>query len=270
VAALLQRDLKQHAGALTGSSTRTGQRMRQIIYRFKTTPTGRRLVERPVVSAAWLRVRSLPHYARRGHIARSRIVRRYVAETDEPRLQLGTGPGRLAGWLNSDVVTGDVYLDIGRRLPIPDNTFAFVFTEHVIEHIPETAGERLLRELHRILKPGGVARITTPDLRKIIALYEDQNPAISRSDYARFLDEITGRRHDHPAQLFNDFMRLWGHYYLYDEEDLTAKLLSAGFVGVKRCKFGDSEHDFLRGLESHGPDWENDAEAMSLEATRPE
>jgi predicted SAM-dependent methyltransferase len=252
-----------------GSSTSDDQSMRQIIGRFKKTQTGRRLVERPVVSGAWLRTRSLPHYATRGHIARSRILRRYIAETETPRLQLGAGPRLLPGWLNSDIVAGDIYLDIGRRLPIADATFVFAFAEHVIEHIPETAGKCLLRELFRILKPGGVVRITTPDLRKIIALYEDENPAISRSDYARFLDEITGRRHDRPCQVFNDFMRLWGHYYVYDEEDLAAKLLSTGFVAVKRCEFGESEHDLLRAVESHGPDWENEAEAMCLEATRP-
>ncbi|MBA2794276.1 MAG: hypothetical protein H0U32_09860 [Thermoleophilaceae bacterium] len=43
----------------------------------------------------------------------------------EPRLQLGAGPHALPGWLNSDLISGDIYLDLGRRLPLPDQSFTF-------------------------------------------------------------------------------------------------------------------------------------------------
>lgn len=175
----------------------------------------------------------------------------------------------MAGWLNSDLLAGDIYLDISRSLPLPDGVFAYAFGEHVIEHISERAGLRLFGELYRVLRPGGVVRLTTPDLRKIIALYEDRNPVISRAEYVRYLDELTGKRHERPCQLFNDFLRLWGHRHVYDEEDLTAKLLSAGFARVERFEPGESAHETLRGVERHGQaEWVNRAEAMCIEATR--
>jgi predicted SAM-dependent methyltransferase len=236
--------------------------MRNLVTRLKRT-------ENPAARDLLLRARGYVHYVPHGHIARRRVVARYLASQEEPRLQIGAGPVALPGWLNSDLISGDVYLDLARRLPLPSASFAYVFGEHVIEHIPETTGTALLGELHRVLRPGGVLRLTTPDLRKIIAIYEDRNPVVTRDDYARFLDEETGKRHDRACQIFNDYLRLWGHRYIYDEEDLTAKLYAAGFGEVERRESGESAHELLRGLERHGgADWVNRAEAMSIEATR--
>ena len=226
-------------------------------------------VEDPAVRAVLLRARGALHYAARGHLARRRAVERYLASTNEPRLQIGAGPSTLPGWLDSDLIGGDIYVDLARRLPFPDGTFAYVFGEHVIEHLPEQTGSALLGEVHRIVRPGGVVRLTTPDLQKIIALYEDRNPVVSRADYAAFLDRETGKRHERACQILNDYLRLWGHRYVYDEEDLRAKLEAAGFREVERREPGESEHRALRGLERHGGEaWVNAAEAMCLEATK--
>jgi predicted SAM-dependent methyltransferase len=245
--------------------------MSSLVERFRQTALFERLKrsENPIGPYIWLRLRGSLHYATRGHIARRRLVRGYLDAIDEPRLQIGSGPVQLDGWLNSDLVCGDIHLDAGKPLPIPDDSFQYVFCEHLIEHVSERAGMQLLAEMRRILKPGGRLRITTPDLPKIIAIYEDRNPAVDRDTYSRFLDDITGKRHDRACQIFNDFMHLWGHLYIYDEEDLTAKLVEVGFTGVERREPGESSYDSLRGLEHHGPCWENEAEAMCLEAERP-
>jgi predicted SAM-dependent methyltransferase len=227
-------------------------------------------VENPVGRYLLLRGRGSIHYAARGHLVRRRVIDRYLVATADPRLHIGAGSRRLGGWLNVDLIAGDVYVDLERRLPFPAAVFDHVFGEHVIEHLSERAAERLLGDLFRVLRPGGVLRLTTPDLRKIIALYEDRNPVVSRQEYARFLDRETGKRHERACQLFNDYLRLWGHRYVYDEEDLVAKLAAAGFVRIERREPGESAHEMLRGLEQHGgEEWINRAEAMSLEATRP-
>ncbi len=64
-------------------------------------------------------------------------------------------------------------------------------------------------------------------------------------------------------------MHAWGHRFIYDREELTAKLQLAGFEHVNECVPGESDHAALRSLERHGPSWENAAEAMCLEARRP-
>jgi predicted SAM-dependent methyltransferase len=226
-------------------------------------------VKNPIARLLLLRARAALHYAVRGHLIRRVIVSRYLQATEEPRLQIGAGPIRLPGWLNTDLISGDIYLDLTRRLPLPDEAISFAFGEHVIEHITEKAADRLLRELHRILRPGGVLRLTTPELGKLIAIYEDRNPVISRAEYGRFLDEETGKPHDHACQILNDYMRLWGHRHIYDEDHLRAKLEAAGFDRIARHEPGESSHPPLRGIERHGDaEWMNRAEAFSLEAIR--
>ena len=210
------------------------------------------------------------HWLRRGHVVRHRIVSQYLRSTSEPKLQIGAWRFPLSGWLNSDLVTGSVHLDLTRPLALPDSTFSYVFGEHVIEHLSERHGVALLRELRRILRPGGVVRLTTPDLKKIIALYEDRHEGISLRDYLAYFNQETWH-HARPCQLFNTYLRHWGHKYIYDEEDLAAKLREAGFDSVERCHPGQSRHPALAGIERHHEqtvDWVNDVEAMTLEAAR--
>ena len=200
---------------------------------------------------------------------RRQAIARYLVETQTPAVHFGAGPKRIEGWLNVDLITGDVYVDLERRLPFPDSSLAYAFGEHVIEHIAEHHVAGLLSELHRILMPGGVLRLVTPDLRKLIALYPDESPVVGRDEYLRYLDRETGKEHATPCQAFNDAVRLWGIRYTYDEEDLAAKLAAAGFAGAERVEPGESRHEHLRGLERHGEPWVNRAEALTMEAVRP-
>ena len=49
----------------------------------------------------------------------------------------------------------------GFRLPFEDNTFDMVTSSEVIEHVPDPSA--YLSEIHRVLKPGGVATVSTPN-----------------------------------------------------------------------------------------------------------
>ena len=210
------------------------------------------------------------HWATAGHLLRRRRVREYLATHPEPALHIGAGPLHLPGWLNTDLISGEVHLDLARPLPLPSNAFAYAYAEHLIEHFAPAPGGRLLAELHRVLRPGGVLRLTTPDLQKIIAIYEDRNPVIGRERYTRFLAAQTRRGQQRPAQMLNDYLRLWGHRFVYDELELRTALAAAGFLDIVREEPGRSRHEALRGIESHGgEEWVNRAEAMCLEAMKP-
>lgn len=50
--------------------------------------------------------------------------------------------------------------DLNQPLSLPDNTFDLVTATAVLEHIDNYS--RLINEIHRVLKPGGILFLTTP------------------------------------------------------------------------------------------------------------
>ena len=104
----------------------------------------------------------------------SRIAKRVLADADEPKLQLGCGSHPLDGWLNTDASprAADVMrLNAARPFPFPDDAFAYVYSEHMIEHVSFRSAERALAESFRVLVPGGKIRVSTPDLAFLIDLW---------------------------------------------------------------------------------------------------
>lgn len=92
-----------------------------------------------------------------------------------PRLlNFGCGSAHHPEWINLDAsaVSPEVIAyDLRRELPFQDSSFEAAYGSHVLEHLEPDAASRLLRECHRILKPGGILRIAVPDLEAIARLY---------------------------------------------------------------------------------------------------
>jgi predicted SAM-dependent methyltransferase len=226
-------------------------------------------VEHPVGRHLLLRARGRAHAATAGHAVRRRRIDAYLASTPDPRVHIGAGPKRIDGWLNTDLISGDVHLDLERPLPFADASVAHVFGEHVIGSLSEAVAQRLFAEVARVLRPGGVLRVTTPDLAKLVALYRDEHPTVSRAAYLEHLSEVTGRRRTRAAELLNDSVRLWGIRYAYDLDDLRARLLEAGFAEVREVERGESSEPALRGLERHEPAELDRAHVLYVEAVAP-
>jgi SAM-dependent methyltransferase len=53
----------------------------------------------------------------------------------------------------------------GEALPFPDASFDFVTSIDVIEHMPPASAQAMIGELHRVLRPGGLAFVATPNFR---------------------------------------------------------------------------------------------------------
>ncbi|GII79361.1 methyltransferase [Sphaerisporangium rufum] len=77
--------------------------------------------------------------------------------------------GEVPDGATSEVVTGDAL-----AMPFPDGSFDRVIAAEVLEHIPDDMAA--MREIHRVLKPGGLAAFTVPSFlpeRVCWALSED-------------------------------------------------------------------------------------------------
>ena len=158
------------------------------------------------------------------------------------KLHLGCGDNLLPGWANVDIDGGRdvIALDLRKPLPVVSNSVRFLFNEHVIEHLTLFEGRRFLAECYRILAPGGVLRISTPNLQAGFDAYEKKE--LKHLEYRGWSPAT-------PCQMFNEGARLWGHQFIYDQDELTAQLKECGFSEVTAVEWHKSRHPELCDLE---------------------
>jgi predicted SAM-dependent methyltransferase len=92
----------------------------------------------------------------------------------ETYANVGCGGNILKGYVNIDYswAKGVVCWDITKGLPLDSDSMMGIFTEHTIEHLEwQDALHTVFPEIHRVLKPGGVLRISVPDAEKVIDDY---------------------------------------------------------------------------------------------------
>lgn len=205
----------------------------------------------------------------------ARAAADYLARHADPCLHIGGGPRCLEGWLNTDLqrATGVISMDATRAYPFGDATFAYVFSEHMIEHVGYDCGQTMLRECFRVLRPGGVIRIVTPDLAVITGLAQEPRSPMQQAYFDYCAKEFIAPGQPRTLACVADALfRGWGHSFIYDQETLEASLAAAGFTGISRHRLGRSEHAALERLEheTRYPAGLLDFESMALEARKPE
>ena len=164
-------------------------------------------------------------------------------------------------------------VELTAPLPFADASFDRIFSEHVLEHFTRDAGLSLLRECRRVIVPDGRIRITVPDLDFYLSLFND--PATWPADTRAFATFITETHKLYtPCQILNWQLTLaadhpYGHKFAYNESELRAALIAAGFGDVRRYKAGESDDPELRGLENveRLPPRIIATEALTLEAS---
>jgi SAM-dependent methyltransferase len=120
----------------------------------------------------------------------------------------------------------------------PDNSVDIIYVGQVIEHLnPIFQAPKLITECYRMLKSGGVLRMTTPDLDLLISAYingEMEKFAIEQPAFYR--------DHDPSGQLAMlmfgacgencTFDNYEGHMFLYTEKSMNKLLKHAGFEKI--------------------------------------
>jgi SAM-dependent methyltransferase len=99
---------------------------------------------------------------------------REVAEQSDRVLDVGCMDGRHVATICADVVALDIRVDPiypqpkyvtgdGCQLPFGDDTFDYVLSNQVLEHIPTVLKDSFCSEMTRVLKPSGTALVSFPN-----------------------------------------------------------------------------------------------------------
>ncbi len=88
-------------------------------------------------------------------------------ETVIKPLNGGSGAVGEPGWINSDQKDGpgiDISCDIRNGRPRDSDSIDYVLSIEALPEVPYPELVLILQELRRVLKPGGVLRLSLPDL----------------------------------------------------------------------------------------------------------
>jgi len=113
------------------------------------------------------------------------------------------------------------WLNITKRFPIPDSSFKYAFSSHVIEHLYVEQALQCMKEVHRVLAPGGIVRVAVPDLDRMVSQYDVNRP----NDFCNAIFESGSKR---------DKNR---HHWMYNKKSMRDLLVTAGFKKVTIEKF---------------------------------
>jgi SAM-dependent methyltransferase len=145
--------------------------------------------------------------------------------------------------------------NLRKRLPFEDSSIDYAYTSHFLEHLSRGDAERLIKEVFRTLKPGGVIRIVVPDL------------ALGARQY---LDAIqTDPRNASAAPEFLNWLQLSRpgvrdpHLWMYDAASLAAMLSEAGFINAIVCQHKKGRVPDCESLDNRPED------SLHMEAEKP-
>lgn len=115
---------------------------------------------------------------------------------------------------------------------ISDESVDLIYVSHAFEYFDLHHASKVLSEWRRVLKKGGVLRMSVPDFDQLLKIYEESN------DINKILGPLYGRMEikteEGSALLF--------HKTVYNFESLSSLLSSNGFINVKRYRWQETIH----------------------------
>jgi predicted SAM-dependent methyltransferase len=145
------------------------------------------------------------------------------------KLHLGCGKRHIPGFVHIDAVDYphvDHVASIDNLSFIQDSSVDLIYNCHVLEHFKRRDVERVLREWYRVLKPGGVLRISVPDFAKLCEVYQRHGK----------MELVIGALFGRQDYLYNI------HYNVFDFASLSALLQKAGFSQIHHYDWRQTDH----------------------------
>ena len=113
------------------------------------------------------------------------------------------------------------YMNVCRPLPLRDASCSSVFSSHMLEHLFSWDAEALVKEIFRVLEPGGVVRIVVPSLHSCVKLYDPNDPSAMLQGI--FECSRSGAKNR--------------HQWMYTERSLCDLLSRNGYVNVREQQY---------------------------------
>lgn len=155
------------------------------------------------------------------------------------KLNLGCGREIVSGWIHCDVVSWpgvDLCVDLRHGLPFAADSIDCIAAIHLLQDLAYPDLAPALREMHRVLRPGGVLRLGLPDLDKAIAAY--------RSGDARYFCVPDRDARSIGAKLVTQLVWYGSVRTPFTFGFISEWLAGAGFCEVRRCPYRSTSSPF--------------------------
>ena len=146
----------------------------------------------------------------------------------------GRNPLNPKEFLNVDIVQlpqVDLVFDIRKKFPIDDGVIAEVFSAATLEHFRKPDNIHILKEFHRILMPGGILRVCTPDIEAIAKglLAGDNLDKVNQHFFGKYKSDQT---EDYDL-----------HRWMYPVKEMIRVLREIGFTNMQQIPNDLGQHD---------------------------
>lgn len=127
--------------------------------------------------------------------------------------------------------------DCRKRLPLPDNAADHILCSHFLEHVFPDECSQVLRDFHRVLKPGATLHVIVPDLAVQAETYLKRRRAREKGAADAFVKEmlLTTEKRGSTRYRVLEGLGAFGlqHRWMYDKDTITDKVVEAGFALVE-------------------------------------
>lgn len=161
-----------------------------------------------------------------------------------------------------------IVYDLSKGIPASDKSVDVVYHSHLLEHLDREVGEGFMREVRRVLRPGGIQRISVPDFERAARAYvehlDGDDGSVDHDAYIAPMLEQSVRRQAHgtslqrkPRRIVENLIlgdarkRAETHQWMYDRKSLAALLARTGFTDIERVAFDRSS---IPGWDADGLD----------------
>ena len=167
-------------------------------------------------------------------------------------LHFGCGSVYFDGWNNVDLDSplADLNLDLTQTLPFADASVSYMFSEHFIEHVTRKQAVDFLVECRRILRPSGTIRVSTPNLRFLIAAYL----ALEVREWLYLSDKVTTLRSDENVKIMLQSLKSLLQYEFDMLFCASGRVIESGARQAVKAKvaFWEEQQEKINQLHNEG------------------